>query len=980
VRRLFVQLNADLIHALELDVAHVIPLTSSGDVNVTVTLIDARHCPGSVMFLFDGYFGRILYTGDFRYEEGMLDQGSLSELKSNPVDVLYIDNTYCSPKCVFPSREEAKRQIINIIEQHPNERVVFGLRGLGKEDILISLAKWFDVRITVSEKRYRLLEVLALHEQFVVASVGCELTRFEVTELVEVTRSSVDAWSKTAPTIVILLTGLFVGLGYQPFTASSDIFVVPLSDQSPYSELHEFTARIRPKSVVPIVRTDPGTGDDPLAASLLDRTNVECFAEHLDQRPMQNYHIPPSVLDMMNHTRKARKQTRKQTSSRRKSVFATSSAISTSGQLSPNSSVLSSTSSVISDTAVSTLHNKSDCVWWKRMDTCDTVRSGIIRKPRVAVQPMKRCLPTDRCLPSRFFKQPHHRSINFPASFELRRKTFSMNEMLEQERKRLPFSASGDNSHVPSMATQLNVLPAADAFYLKRSGETCEGHPDVSVITTYSNVACDLGSTVHHAHSAPVSSDTESVNCAGDLWQLSENPIATVLQIAEPHVSTGGTIVNSVACHQEGSEYIKETNALSCVLPSVMVSNHCATHMRTLVAQNEECALNLTTDMIQLDADATTATASGESLPCNQTLHADEAKQSTAVETDAGTQPLVSNQVYHLTVESESLKLSQYHDTSSYNIVSPMNTVSINRSEEMSADRERHPTIQLKVGVSLDNHCETAVIARDKDIDNAAVTVHIGLPGVVDASSNHSRNVLPVSGVEREIGTHYWLKGNAVTKSTLFSYKQDELRCNVRSTPSAQVVSLPPKKKWRKQFRATQMVRSHQENRQKSVDEYQKLSAKLPFIASELGRTHHDGIRLGSSISSVNVCPRSSLCTVAKRVPLLTNCSQAAADITCRCAACKVRHWSARAVPHVTGSVHNNVSDCVLRRTSSSGSDKANQTKEQLIYSMPMSSKWDHRAVGTLPLDLSVGRKSGHYDCRFAKDAPRTVSDAALFR
>ncbi len=37
-----------------------------GGETMTVTVIDANHCPGAVMLLFDGYFGRILYTGDFR--------------------------------------------------------------------------------------------------------------------------------------------------------------------------------------------------------------------------------------------------------------------------------------------------------------------------------------------------------------------------------------------------------------------------------------------------------------------------------------------------------------------------------------------------------------------------------------------------------------------------------------------------------------------------------------------------------------------------------------------------------------------------------------------------------------------------------------------------------------------------------------------------------------------------------------------------
>ena len=37
-----------------------------GRVPITVTAIDAHHCLGSAMFLFEGYFGTILHTGDFR--------------------------------------------------------------------------------------------------------------------------------------------------------------------------------------------------------------------------------------------------------------------------------------------------------------------------------------------------------------------------------------------------------------------------------------------------------------------------------------------------------------------------------------------------------------------------------------------------------------------------------------------------------------------------------------------------------------------------------------------------------------------------------------------------------------------------------------------------------------------------------------------------------------------------------------------------
>ncbi|XP_045444229.1 protein artemis isoform X4 [Pipistrellus kuhlii] len=74
---------------------------------IVVTLLPAGHCPGSVMFLFQGDNGTVLYTGDFRLAKGEAARMELLHCGGRVKDIqsVYLDTTFCDPKFYqIPSR------------------------------------------------------------------------------------------------------------------------------------------------------------------------------------------------------------------------------------------------------------------------------------------------------------------------------------------------------------------------------------------------------------------------------------------------------------------------------------------------------------------------------------------------------------------------------------------------------------------------------------------------------------------------------------------------------------------------------------------------------------------------------------------------------------------------------------------------------------------------------------------------------------
>lgn len=78
---------------------------------VRVRGLDANHCPGSMLFLFENLKGkkpiRVLHCGDFRAEPKHLDHPLLrpGKNRTQKIDTVYLDTTYLDPKYAFPTQK-----------------------------------------------------------------------------------------------------------------------------------------------------------------------------------------------------------------------------------------------------------------------------------------------------------------------------------------------------------------------------------------------------------------------------------------------------------------------------------------------------------------------------------------------------------------------------------------------------------------------------------------------------------------------------------------------------------------------------------------------------------------------------------------------------------------------------------------------------------------------------------------------------------
>lgn len=242
---------------------------------VVVTLLPAGHCPGSVMFLFEGSQGNVLYTGDFRLAAG--DVSRIEHLHSGSrvkdIQSIYLDSTFYDPRFYqIPTREVCLNGISeligNWITQSPYHVVWLNCKAAyGYEYLFTNLGEEFNTQIHVRSLAMfkKMPEILSyvttdrrtqIHacrhpkdEEFFQGSrlpCGCTAPDGTPLRIISIKPSTMWFGERMKKTNVIIKTGV-------------SSFRACFSFHSSYSELRNFLSYLQPvniyPSVIPLGRT-----------------------------------------------------------------------------------------------------------------------------------------------------------------------------------------------------------------------------------------------------------------------------------------------------------------------------------------------------------------------------------------------------------------------------------------------------------------------------------------------------------------------------------------------------------------------------------------------------------------------------------------------------------------------------------------------------------------------------------------------------
>ncbi|KAK9273026.1 hypothetical protein L1049_017833 [Liquidambar formosana] len=253
------------------DRLQVLPLNQKISIaGIEVTCLDANHCPGSIIILFEPPNGKaVLHTGDFRFSEEI---ASMSVLQTCPIHTLILDTTYCNPQYDFPKQEAVIQFVIEAIQAeafNPKTLFLIGSYTIGKERLFLEVARVLRKKVYVTVAKLRLLKCLGFSEEdmqwFTLNEWESHIHVVPMWTLASFKRLkhiSNQYASRFNLIVAFSPTGWTFGKGkkkspgrrWQQGTLIR--YEVPYSEHCSFTELREFVKFLSPVNIIPSVNND----------------------------------------------------------------------------------------------------------------------------------------------------------------------------------------------------------------------------------------------------------------------------------------------------------------------------------------------------------------------------------------------------------------------------------------------------------------------------------------------------------------------------------------------------------------------------------------------------------------------------------------------------------------------------------------------------------------------------------------------------
>ena len=276
-----------------------------------VTLLDANHCPGAVMMLFEVHYAadRVslhLHLGDARCE---MEADSLFHRKNKAllhsvygrIDRLYLDTTYLSTKMVLPRQSDAVQFVADrcrsLLDEGGDLVILIGTYTIGKERILQRVAEQCRCPIFIESWKRSIFRAVYGPDDPLnggTFTADPEATKIRVVSMRNIQFSTMRTFKTSESTKVV---------GFKPTgwtskdgggrRASDDhvisprfqskaggaamvIYDIPYSEHSSFPELCKFVNDVRPQRIVPTVSNWSRSGIQKQIQAL--EAGMEAFA------------------------------------------------------------------------------------------------------------------------------------------------------------------------------------------------------------------------------------------------------------------------------------------------------------------------------------------------------------------------------------------------------------------------------------------------------------------------------------------------------------------------------------------------------------------------------------------------------------------------------------------------------------------------------------------------------------------------------